>query len=195
MNGRVHILTLDPPSTDVGCAKRWLRVWHQDDDQTIAELIGEAYSEFERTAGRMLRPFTAELTLDSFPDCDQPIVMPLAPLTAVSSIAYTDASGTDQTITDAQIETHSLPGEIRPAAGSHWPDTQPDNSRAVRISYSGGAVPDASQREIAGCVKLMLDLAYHENSPQVMSRLVSRRDAIIRRWRVRDRRLAGITYN
>jgi hypothetical protein len=40
----------------------------------------------------------------------------------------------------------------------------------------------------------MLELAYHDLTSQEMARYESRRDAILHRWKLRDDRLAGITY-
>ena len=187
------IITIADPGITLDRAKGWLRIDGDDENDTITELIAEAYSELERRTGRLLREATADLTMDSLPHRRQELALPFAPLRSVVSLDYLDTNGVASSLTPHVCLGH-LPGILLPPTGEDWPLTQTDNAAAVTIRYECGATPDATQKELEGCIKLMLDLAYSDLEPQQQRRLESRRDAILRRWSIRDSRLAGITY-
>lgn len=190
----VALTNIADPPVSLTLATAWLRVDHGDDDDIITDLIAEAVSEVERRTGRLLREATGEMTLSELPQNRESIALPFGKLRSVTSFSYVATSG-DSTDLTPHTETKSLPGQLLPPTGTSWPETQSDNAAAATIVFECGAVPDETQKELIGCIKLMLDLAYHDNSPQKMARLEQRRDAIIKRWSIRDARLAGVTYN
>ncbi len=183
----------DPPVT-VLKAKNWLKVDHHDDDALIGDLIKEAFSELERRTGLLLRAGTATLTMNRLPfRRREELALPFTPLTALTSFSYVDSSGDSQTLTPHVNLAHK-PGLLVPAAGEEWPDTHADNAAAVTIVYECGAEPAKNNSELTGCIKLMLDLAYHDLTPAEMARLEKRRDAIVHRCKIRDPRLNGVSY-
>ena len=187
------IISIASPSISLARAKSWLRVDGTDEDDSITELIAEAYSEAERRTGRLLREATAELTMDSLPRRRQELAVPFAPLRSVTSFSYFDTNGVASSLTP-HICMGYLPGLLLPPTGECWPETQPENAAAVTIRFECGAVPTETQKELEGCIKMMLDLAYSDLEPQEQRRLEARRDAILRRWSLRDSRLDGLTY-
>lgn len=188
------IITIAAAGTTLEQAQAWLRVDGTDEDDTLTDLISEVYSTAERRTGRLLREATAELTLPAFPTRRrQELALPFTPVRSVVSCNYTDTNGDVQSLTPHLCVGHQ-PGLLLPPIGEAWPATQADNPAAVVIRYECGAAPTASQQELLGCIKLLLDLAWHEHTPQEQKRLESRTDRILQRWSIRDSRLDGITY-
>lgn len=203
MQRSVSLANIGEPPVSLLQAKAWLRVDHQDDDDTIRSMILEAVSEVERRTGRLLRTATATLTLDGFPGQKlnglhayprrrEPIALPFPPFRTLTSCEYKDTAGTTTALTVTAINKH-CPGLVFPQTYD-WPETQTDQPQAVTVVYECGGPPDATQQELIGCIRLMLELAYHDLTSQEMARYESRRDAILHRWKLRDDRLAGITY-
>ena len=174
--------------------KEWLRIDHTDDDIAIADMIAEAVSEIERRTGRQFREATGTLKLSDFPTGRQAIVVPCPPLRSVTSVTYFDLDETEVTL-DVEVNTDSLPGQIYPPSGESWPVATNKRSHPVVIEFTCGQPPTDRQKDIVGCLRIMLDLAFHDLTPMESRRLEKRRDAIIYRYRVRDLRLSGITYN
>jgi uncharacterized phiE125 gp8 family phage protein len=127
-----------PPAVEpvtLAQAKTHLRVDHNDDDAYIEGLITVARQAAEDRTERTLINTTWRLTLDSFPDA---IPLPMPPTWSVSSVAYTDTSGT-QVVLNAQdyvVDTVSEPGWIVPAIGKTFPATLGINS--VVVTYVAG---------------------------------------------------------
>lgn len=61
------------------------------------------------------------------------------PVSAVSSIAYTDTAGDAQTLSSSlyQVDLASDPPRIRPAYGQQWPEVR-EQYAAVRVTYVAG---------------------------------------------------------
>lgn len=121
-------------------AKLHLRVDVSDDDALIGGLITAAREFAEHYTGRAFAPQTLEMALDRFPvyedDC---IDLDLPPVATITSVKYTDATGTEQTIAGSAYSL-SLYGDSRriaPTYGVYWPTTQ-DVPDAVRIRYVTG---------------------------------------------------------
>ena len=203
MQRSVSLANIGEPPVSLLQAKAWLRVDHADDDDTIRSMILEAVSEVERRTGRLLRTATATLTLDRFPGKQdnglhayprrrEPIALPFPAFRTLTSCEYKDTAGTVTPLTVTVITKH-CPVLVFPQTND-WPETQTDNPQAVMLVYECGAAPDATQQELIGCMRLMLELAYHDLTSQEMARYEHRRDSILHRWKLRDNRLAGITY-
>lgn len=131
-------------------AKLHLRADTADDDALITGLITAAREFGEHYTGRALAPQTLEMGLDEFPygvDCDY-IDLDMPPVATISSVKYTDAAGTEQTIAGSAYAL-SLYGDSRRLAPTYnvdWPTTQ-DVPDAVRIRYVTGftALPKAAK--------------------------------------------------
>ncbi len=119
------------------------------DDVLISSLITSAREWAEQYTGQTISPKTLELALDLFPgqedenrwrtgrQVDDVITLPRGPLQSILSFTYTDGAGDDQEVTDYQLDTHSEPPRLKPAAGTSWPAVR-TQMNAVRIRYLAG---------------------------------------------------------
>ena len=161
--------------------KERLRVDFSDEDDKIEELITAATRYLDGKNGRLSRALveqTWELALDAFPrrrmlrsfselhhvDPSE-ITIPLPPLIAIDSIAYTDANGSEQTLSSNQYEVDitSEPARLRPASGTCWPCTK-CVMNAVRITFRAGYVDDAEPPVMAVPDDIKTAIALHVKS-------------------------------
>lgn len=137
--------------------KDHLRIDSDDtgDDGYLLALIQAAREYGEEIQNRTYVSRTRTLTLDAFPAGDT-VVMPYAPLSSVTSIAYTDTAGSSQTMSssDYVVDTAHEPGRICLAYGATWPTTYAE-ANAVTITYVAGygGIEDVPER-----VKLALKM-------------------------------------
>jgi uncharacterized phiE125 gp8 family phage protein len=126
-------------------AKSHLRVSGNDDDDEIALKLAGAVSAAQRECERQFARATFRLLLDDFPrgrgeaDGSQPgtIRLPLGPVGAVESVAYTDADGAPQTVSTVAYHVGTATGRVVPLFGGAWPATNraPEN---VSITFTAG---------------------------------------------------------
>lgn len=132
------------PVTDAA-AKRQCRIASADTsfNDDIAHLIKVARDHVEKYCGLHFAERTITLECDSFADL---AALPEAPLKSVTSIAYTDADGAQQTLSDDVYRpagTRFTPTiELKP--GQAWPATQ-HGSRVELVAVFGGDAPEAVQ--------------------------------------------------
>lgn len=103
-----------------------------------------------------------DLKLDQFPESDDRIILPKAPLSSVTSITYTDTAGVSQTWS-ASLYTviapsgpECAPGHIEPAYNEYYPSTRsiPD---AVTVRFTAGyGAASAVPAGIKSAMKLMI---------------------------------------
>lgn len=133
---------LDTP-VSVADAKAQIRltVPEVEDDDFVEQLIEAAtavYDGPDGTLGRCLMPQTLELGLSGFywdTWVCRGLRLPCGPVSAITSIKYTDASGVEQTFDTAN---YSLTGDsILAAYGITFPQTR-YGLAAVRIRYVAG---------------------------------------------------------
>lgn len=126
--------------------KLHLRVDGAEDNDLIDVLITAAREFAEHYTGRALAVQTLEMALDCFPRDYVELDMP--PVASVTSIKYTDAAGTEQTVSasDYGLTTYGESRQVSRAYGVVWPVTQ-DVPNAVRIRYVTGyaALPKAAR--------------------------------------------------
>ena len=123
-------------------AKRQLRVDGTDDDTYITALIGAARDYVENSTNCQLVLASFEQQLDEFP-CHRLFCLDYPPLRKVTSIAYTDANGTAQTLSTSiyAVDTGMLPGQVSLTYGHVWPPTR-CVPNAVTVSFQAGyAIP------------------------------------------------------
>ena len=105
---------------------------------TIAIQLAAARQSVEELTGRALITRTQRLNLSALP---REILMPDAPLIAVSSFAYTDSDGASQTLTentDFIVDTASHPGRLKPARDMSWPSLRDGIYSPAQITYTAG---------------------------------------------------------
>lgn len=132
--------TVEP--VDIDSAKSFLRVDTADDDFLIATFITAARQYVENKLERTLCNTTWRLTLDAFPDGNDPIILyrpPISSATTNVAITYTDANGNSTTLASSnyQVDFRSEPGRIYPGYGQTWPFPR-DIPNAVTITYVAG---------------------------------------------------------
>lgn len=149
-------------------ARAHLHMWDASDtseDAYIQSLIDAAVSNLdgiEGWLGRCIREQTLKLTIDEFPcrgsnPYPQPIKLPLAPLSSVSEIAYTDSDGTEATISSFRtfnVGTFET-GYVMPAFSADWPTTAVDPG-AVRVTYVAGYADGEVPRGIKHAILLLV---------------------------------------
>lgn len=156
----------DGSATDV---KLWLRIDSGDTSQDVllGALVKAARQRCERVTRRALVTQTWRYALDRFPGWPLPdtvpqgsaeawgsdlyrfgidvdpraIRLPRPPLQSVTSVAYTDTTGTPQTLASDgsayQVDSDSDPARLLPAYGTYWPITRPMFG-AVKVTYVAG---------------------------------------------------------
>lgn len=139
MNEWTRLVRTVPPASPVVSlaeAKRHLRVFHDDDDADITAMVAAAEAAIEGPygIGIALSPQTWRLSLDHFP-CE--IIVPLGPVTAVTSVAYSDANGSPATVSGLRLDLDSSPLRIWPARDTAWPETYCEPG-VVKITFSCG---------------------------------------------------------
>ena len=149
-------------------AKAHLRIEHDDENDYITTLIEVAREYVEiGMCNRTLMSSTWTLYLDEFPAGNMGICLPYPPVAAISSVTYYDTSGTQQTLSDYQLDSQSEPAALHPSVDSLWPSTQSNKYQAVTIVYTAGyADADSVPAKIKHAIKIILSELYEnrENS-------------------------------
>ncbi|CAK0778981.1 conserved hypothetical protein [Gammaproteobacteria bacterium] len=139
-------------------AKTHLRVTGTDDDTYIDTLVKAARLSIEVQTGRALITQTLKVTLDRFPR-ERYLELPRPPLASVSSVAYVDPNGVNQTFAAASytVDTLSQPGRIVLNETYNWPDTSLV-ANAVTITFIAGygAAGTAVPADLLLAMKLLI---------------------------------------
>ena len=123
-------------------AKTHLRVTHDSEDSLIASLRNAACEYVERVSGVALAEADYLWEGNSF---SRASALPVRPVTAIGSIAYTDGDGASATYDTARL----VNGSVFPAFGESWPTAY----GYVAVTFTaGGTAPD----DLLAAVKLML---------------------------------------
>jgi uncharacterized phiE125 gp8 family phage protein len=161
----------------IAAAKLHLREDGDDQNGVIEGLITAARQHVEKYTRRALLPQTWDLVLDTFP-CGA-IMLPLAPVTAISSVAYYDTAGTLQTWSASLYRTHlptgpwAMPGQLEPIYGESYPSTQ-NRSQAVTVRFVAGyANAAAVPGPILAGLKILVGHWYESREPIVTGTIVS----------------------
>lgn len=141
-----------------------------DDDDTsqdarLLDLISGAREQVEHDACRTVAPQTLEEALDAFPAGGAAIVLEMPPVTAITSINYTDENGTEQTLATSKyvLRTRSTaPREIALTYGNSWPATR-DEAEAVRIVYATG--PEECPKAAKDAILIDIEMSFCTLAP------------------------------
>ena len=122
---RSAVPTFEPVTLDD--VKSHLRIarGNEDHHDDLKRLIQVARELFEKDTDYVLSTGTYVAKLDDWPCCDY-ITMPVRPVSAITSITYTDSAGTVQTWSSSNYSLNvyeSLP-EIVLAYASSWPSNR-----------------------------------------------------------------------
>lgn len=132
-------------------AKAHMRISSSDDDTPITGLISAATKYAQDFQHRQFVTATYDLFLDRFVP---QILIPLPPTQSITTVKYTDGTGTQQTLasTGYQLDTNSEPARLRKSFDASWPTTRQE-MEAVEIRFICGyglssAVPEDTKTAI-----------------------------------------------
>lgn len=136
------------------------------DDDVLSLYTAAALQLVQDDTGRSLTTETWCLSMPSW-GC-RPIILPRAPLIAVTQVRYWSADGVDSLLpsTAYQVEAPSgpraLPGRICLAPAQSWPDLQTDRADAVRVTFTAGygVDPKAVPAPLRAAALLMIGSMY-----------------------------------
>lgn len=160
-------------------AKSHLRVDHATDDTLIASLVQAAREMAEQQTRRALITQTWDLYLDDWPDGGE-LRLYLPPLQSVTSIQYTDSSGSVATFGTANyyVDTYREPGAVVLNDGCSWPATTLRETSGIQVRFTcgygtaGSAVPMPIRQAI-----LMATGHWYENRELATTAPVTFREA------------------
>jgi uncharacterized phiE125 gp8 family phage protein len=140
-------------------AKDHLRVDGDHEDPQIEAMIAAAVDRLDGwtgTLGRALMPQEWEIALDRFPD--RKIRLPLGPVSAVTSVAFTGPDGAEGTVDtgDYHVDTYATEAWIVPHAGLTWPATM-RTVNAVKVRWTAGT---GCPESIKNTIKLIVGDSY-----------------------------------
>ena len=134
------------------------------EESLIEALIQAAREQAEAHTCRTLMRTTYTYTLDRFSD---EIWLPKPPMSSVTTVAYVDVDGDDQTLTvdvDYTVDDKQLRGRIVPVFGGSWPSTR-EVINAVTITYVGGYADAATvPAGVKSAMLLMIDHWYNHRA-------------------------------
>jgi hypothetical protein len=172
-------------------AKKHCKVFNTDEDTIIQIYLGAACAIVERDLGRCLMPTTFQMFYDDFLDIperslynyilgtippnrrawnDDRMHLPLPPVQSISSIKYTDATGTVQTMAsgDYVLDNVKEPCFVYPAFGKSWPASRGDHNNVI-IEYVAGYA-DASKVPLNYKSAILLLVGHlYENRQEVVA--------------------------
>lgn len=161
-------VTLEPSAEPVTLfdTKKHLRVDHDEEDTLITVLIQTARTTIEQYTNRSLITQTRVLKLDSFPACET-IYLPNGAVQSVTTVAYIDDAGANQTLTaNTDYYTDVDSNIARIEAVNYWPSTF-DRPNAVTITYiCGYGAASAVPAPLKSALLLLVGHLY-ENREQV----------------------------
>jgi uncharacterized phiE125 gp8 family phage protein len=140
MTGNLSLKTA--PATEpitLAEAKLHLKVDINADDALITSLITAARRWIEDITGIRMMTQTWNCYLDEFPEGDV-INLPIGPVSALSSVKYTDSTGAVATFAPAGYVTDlvSLPARIVLVDGASWPTDTLREANGVDIEFVAG---------------------------------------------------------
>lgn len=114
----------------------------EDDDVVLALYLAAATQAVQDETGRSLITETWRYSMAGF-TCGE-IILPRAPLVAVTSVDIWDADGADVAVAGAVYQVTApagptaQPGRVALAPSQAWPDVQSNRADAVRVTFTAG---------------------------------------------------------
>lgn len=145
-------------------ARAQCRVDHLDEDLLIQGLIVSARQLVERETQRSLVSRTLRASFDRFPAAGGAIELTGGPVTAISSVAYTDDAGEAATLTsdDWIADLTADVGRLWPAYDTVWP-TARRMPGAVQVTYVAGyAASDDELQKLRQAILVLIGAWYDQ---------------------------------
>lgn len=146
--------------------KNHLRVDHSDEDALIEAYRDAAIKWVEDYCNTRLGDVTAVYHLDYFKTCS----LPVAPVSAISSVTYLDQNGDSQTLDTAQwwADLKRQPARI---TFDNAPDVFDDTYNAVQINITVGYAEAEIPKPLIQAVRLMVANLYEQRQPVTHSQM------------------------
>lgn len=118
------------------------------------------------------------------------IELPFGTLSSVVSVIYVDGTGTPQTmtpVTDYSVDTVNVPGRIRPAYGTQWPQHRRQWD-AVKVQYVVGWALDAVPASVQQALLMLVNKLYEHDeaivTPAIAASIRMPFDALLSQHRI-----------
>jgi len=156
--------------------KSHLRVDHSDEDAMIMLYARAATQTLDGYTGTLGRAIVTQTWRQDFNDWpDYRLRLPLAPVSAISSITYYDTNNASQTLSSANYTL--LEDDLGPAAVWASTATLPsvyDRADAIRVTFVAGyGAASAVPQDIKAAICLMIANLYEHREPVVIGQTVN----------------------
>ena len=145
MSGAMGVKVITPATAQLTLAEMRLHLrldesFGTDDNLMLLAMLASAVDYCEHYTGRSIGAQTLEIALDAFPACG--IVLPNGPVTAITSITYTNVSQLTLAPAAYVIDDYGLQTSVLPKAYTQWPATD-GTLLGIKIRYVAGGVRPA----------------------------------------------------
>lgn len=150
--------------------KEHLRIPADDttEDTHIETLIKSARQRAEHLTGRAFITQTWEMILPGF--TLDAVPLPMGEVQSVTSVAYVDSEGENQTLAGTIINRTTMPMSLCPAVSTRWPRTQRGHPAPVTIRYVAGyGDADAVPEDIKSAILMLVADLHHRRAPSLRS--------------------------
>jgi uncharacterized phiE125 gp8 family phage protein len=144
--------------------KAWLKIDGTDEDTLLTSLIASATAECEAYSGLSFITRSRIVKLSSFRGKD--LILPYGPVTALTSIVYTDEDEVNQTIDTADYTVDIASGLARVRVTESWPYTNLGLSNVVVTYVAGYANAAAVPEVIKTGIKKKIALDYEKRGDE-----------------------------
>lgn len=141
-------------------AKLWSRIDGSASDTDITALILAARQKIEADTTLALTNKTLSLSLDSAPAGRAPIVLPVGPVSSVTSIKAYSATDVESTVATSvyRLDTASNPARIVLKDGQVWPDgLRPETALVIVFVAGYGAAASAIPAPLILAARLLIE--------------------------------------
>ena len=158
------------PAVTTAEAKTWLYVTGSDHDTLIANLVKAATQKIEADFDCAIINETFDIYADEFPtddatyNPDGAIVLPVYPVSSITSVIYTDTTGATVTWDTANYTLENFTGQparVLPAYNVSYPGTrETPNAVKVRIVAGFGSASTDVPEPVRLAIQLLVKLWY-----------------------------------
>lgn len=146
------------------------------EDDYIESLITVAREHVESITGRKLINQTWYAYYDGWPECEDYITLPFAPVVSVTAVTYTDSGNLAHTwpITNYDVDINSEPCRITLGYGDSWPSDTLANRNPVRVEFIAGYGSSGSKVPfpILQAMKIIVSDLYEQRESNIIGRSV-----------------------
>lgn len=196
MSHQGALVEVSPPAVEpvtLADAKEHLRVTEGDEDDYISALVIMAREMCEEYQRRSYITAGFEFWLRAFPGRE--IILPRSPLLSVTEVSYFTSDDTE-TIVDAAVYTvddATKPGRIVLAESATWPTATLRSSKGVKIAFTAGYGPIASDvpERMIHAIKLIVGNFFEERQP-ILTGTIAQELPLNAKWLLDHDRLGGM---